>query len=107
MVNRLNADGVALWYLFRSFLQLVDTRPLGEGSSVDDGLLDNPTAATANHEVVDSPTRGVQSPARLNLIAPSGAPHGASAPPCYALPISVCRLPVLVRPLGSAHAHHG
>ncbi len=72
-----------------------------------DGLLDNPTAATADHEVVDFPTLRVQSPARPNLIAPSGAPHGASAPSCYALPISVCRFPVLVRPLGSAHTHNG
>ena len=81
--------------------QVVRRGPYGEG------LLDNPTAATADHEVVDFPTLRVQSPARLNLIAPSGAPHGASAPSCYALPISVCRFPVLVRPLGSAHAHNG
>jgi hypothetical protein len=81
--------------------------PALSSGTVQDGLLDNPTAATADHEVVDFPTLRVQSPARPNLIAPSGAPHGASAPPCYALPISVCRLPVLVRPLGSAHAHNG
>ena len=46
--------------------QVVRSGPYG------DGLLNNPTAATANHEVVDFPTLRVRSPARPNLIVPSG-----------------------------------